>query len=175
MISDTSILWLLPIIFMIHDFEEIVPITGWMSKNKEYISKRVPARFLGRVDRLSSLTTSQFSAAVGVLFIIFSISTFLAYEFQFYPLYIVLSLGLFLHAFMHIGASIYLRRWTPGAATSLVLLIPYGLLSIDYFIRNDLLHFPSLLIYIVLVAVLFAPLLMFLHFIGRKLSRPESR
>ncbi|QSF44178.1 HXXEE domain-containing protein [Paenibacillus tianjinensis] len=175
LISDTSILWLLPIIFMIHDFEEIIPIPGWVQRNKEQIYNKIPSFAKARVEKMSSLTGSQFSAAVGVLFVLFSAAAFLAYEYHFYLLYMVLSLGLFLHAFFHIGVSLFLRRWTPGVATSVLLLLPYGVLSIDYFNRNDLFVFPDILYFSLIVILLFMPFLQFLHFIGRKLARSEHQ
>ncbi|MFC3748559.1 HXXEE domain-containing protein [Paenibacillus sp. GCM10012306] len=173
-ISDTSILWLLPIIFMLHDFEEIIPIPGWLHRNREDILKKVPNALRSRVGKMSALTAPQFSAAVGVLFVIFSIATFLAYEYEFFLLYIVLSLGLFLHAFFHIGVSLYLRRWTPGVVTSVVLLLPYGVLSIDYFIRNHLLVFPDIVYSALVVIIFFFPFLRLLHFIGKKLTKSEQ-
>lgn len=52
LISDTAILWLLPIIFMIHDFEEIIPTPGWVQRNKEQIYNKIPGFAKSRVENV---------------------------------------------------------------------------------------------------------------------------
>lgn len=52
-----AIAWLFPIIFMIHDFEEIVMINAWQQKNKQYIQnmkdKYIPFKFKGSTASIS--------------------------------------------------------------------------------------------------------------------------
>jgi len=38
----STIIWLLPIVFMIHDFEEIIFFKSWMNKNKDYLIEKFP-------------------------------------------------------------------------------------------------------------------------------------
>lgn len=60
------IIWLFPILFMIHDFEEIIIIKSWQQKNKEYIENRlqkfVPFNF--------KASTAAFSIGVAEEFVI---------------------------------------------------------------------------------------------------------
>ena len=37
-----AIVWFFPILFMFHDFEEIILIQQWISKNRHYLSERFP-------------------------------------------------------------------------------------------------------------------------------------
>jgi hypothetical protein len=38
-----TLMWLLPIVFMFHDFEEIIMFKPWMNANYAALEKRLPA------------------------------------------------------------------------------------------------------------------------------------
>ena len=40
------IIWLLPIVFMIHDFEKIIFFKSWISKNKDYLTEKILILFI---------------------------------------------------------------------------------------------------------------------------------
>ena len=51
------IVWGLLIVFMIHDFEEIIFFKSWINRNKEYLTEKFPKiskRFLLRMGSLST-------------------------------------------------------------------------------------------------------------------------
>ncbi|MDT8719218.1 HXXEE domain-containing protein [Clostridium sp. 19966] len=43
-------IWIFPVIFILHDFEEIIMITAWKQRNKKYIEslkiKHIPIDFI---------------------------------------------------------------------------------------------------------------------------------
>jgi len=53
----STLVWLLPIVFMIHDFEEIIFFKPWIHKNRDYLAKKYPkiaSLFLRHLGRLST-------------------------------------------------------------------------------------------------------------------------
>ncbi|MDR2927860.1 MAG: HXXEE domain-containing protein [Cytophagaceae bacterium] len=49
------IIWLLPIVLMIHDFEEIIFFKSWINQNRDCMTEKFPKiakRFLLRFDNL---------------------------------------------------------------------------------------------------------------------------
>ena len=66
-----NIIWLLPLVFMLHDFEEIIFVEWWVNKNKEVLLKRFP-----RVAKMySGLSTIAFALAVSEEYIILLLIT----------------------------------------------------------------------------------------------------
>ncbi|RYM02943.1 HXXEE domain-containing protein [Sporolactobacillus sp. THM7-7] len=50
------LIWLFPILFMFHDFEEIIFMKSWLIKNKYYLSQRFPRftkKMLSHLEHLS--------------------------------------------------------------------------------------------------------------------------
>lgn len=121
--TDT-VLWLLPVVFMLHDFEEILMTRAWLRKNSADLRARfsggraaaLAERFLARQEQLS---TAAFALAVAVEFAALSGFTALAAELRLYSAWAGVLLIFFLHLLMHIGQWIALRRYVPTVLTSL--------------------------------------------------------
>ena len=114
-----TLMWLLPIVFMFHDFEEIIMFKPWLDSNRVTLEKRFPKwamRFLSGQDKMS---TSAFALAVAEEFIILSALTLLAVELELYPLWAGMLLGFFIHLLVHLGQFIVYRRYVPVILTSL--------------------------------------------------------
>ena len=71
---DKFILLLFPIIFMIHEFEEIIMIEKWMNKNRSDFDRRFP-RIAQRMNKFMDIDTRNFSIIVAEEFFIVSILT----------------------------------------------------------------------------------------------------
>ena len=113
-------LLLLPIIFIFHDMEEIIGF-GWFFKNNPWLYDRFPKVMKPYI----GWTHEGFAAAVYEEFIPFFGISLLAYYFPCEVLY-GLWMGIFLsltgHFLIHIGHSIYIRKFIPCLATSLICL-----------------------------------------------------
>ena len=113
-------LLLLPIIFIFHDMEEIIGF-GWFFKNNPWLYDRFPKVMKPYI----GWTHEGFAAAVYEEFIPFFGISLLAYYFPCVVLY-GLWTGVFLaltgHFMIHIGHSIYIRKFIPCLATSLICL-----------------------------------------------------
>lgn len=117
--TDT-VLWLLPVVFMLHDFEEILMTRAWLRKNSADLRARfsggraaaLAERFLARQEQLS---TAAFALAVAVEFAALSGFTALAAELRLYSAWA----GVLLIFLLHLGQWIALRRYVPTVLTSL--------------------------------------------------------
>ncbi|RDI40948.1 HXXEE domain-containing protein [Falsibacillus pallidus] len=125
------LIWLFPIIFAIHDFEEIVVVEKWIGRNRKDLHERLPKKAIFYFEKNFAKKTNQFSLVVFVEFVVISLSTILLYLEGFQGwckwLYLGLMSVFVLHSLTHIGQAILLKRYTPGIITSVVLIIPYGL------------------------------------------------
>jgi len=65
---NTILVSSLPIIFMLHDFEEIIMMKPWMKKNEEYICVRFPKLGPKLVSHLKDTSTEGFALCVAILF-----------------------------------------------------------------------------------------------------------
>lgn len=111
-------LLLLPIIFIIHDMEEIVGF-GWFFRNNPWLFDRYP-KFM---DMYRDLKEMAWKIGVYEEFIPFFGLSLLAYYFQSDILNAVwfgFFLDLVAHFFVHIGLSIKIRKFIPSVITSCV-------------------------------------------------------
>ncbi|MBQ9361487.1 MAG: HXXEE domain-containing protein [Lachnospiraceae bacterium] len=111
---------LLPIIFIFHDMEEIIGF-GWFFRKNPQIFERFP-----RITKAyKDYTTAGMALAVYEEFIPFFGISLLAYYFEIDVLYILwfgLTISLTVHFVVHIGQSIYVRKYIPSLITSIICL-----------------------------------------------------
>jgi Protein of unknown function with HXXEE motif len=79
-----SVLWLFPILFMFHDFEEILTVEKWMKHNKEQVLAVLPKSARKFFYSSFQMTTVQFAEDVFWIFLAITIATVLAVIFSFY-------------------------------------------------------------------------------------------
>ena len=101
MMDFKIIVWLLPIVFMIHDFEEIIFFKSWVMKNKEYLSRKFPKLSKRFLVQLENLSVPAFSLAVAEEFVILSIVTVLSVLYDSYLLWLGIFMGFFIHLLVH--------------------------------------------------------------------------
>ena len=109
---------LLPLIFIFHDMEELAGF-GWFFKKNPYLFERFPKV----MNTYRGFTIEGFTLAVYEEFIPFFGLSLLAYYFPcdiLYGLWFGMFLALFGHFFIHIGHSIYIRKYIPCVATSII-------------------------------------------------------
>ncbi|KQL52426.1 hypothetical protein AN964_01955 [Heyndrickxia shackletonii] len=154
------LVWLFPIIFAIHDFEEIIVVEKWIAKNKQDLVHKLPKRAKNFFEKNFAMKTDQFSIVVFAEFIIISLATLFVFLNGFTGFYKWFYLGLFavlfLHSFTHIGQAILLRRYTPGVITSIFFLIPYGLWFYKVVLQKNMISYSDIWISIPVGVILFA-------------------
>ncbi len=168
-----TLIWLFPIMFVIHDFEEIIMVETWMKKNSDVIYERLPRKIADRVIKQFSMTTAQFAVAVLVIFLFVSSSTIMANQFVIQGslaniyIFTIITLTFFLHSFTHIGQSIFLRSITPGSLTSMIIIIPYSLVLYNTLLLNEVLTWKIIFACLPFV-LLIIPIALLAHWIGKK-------
>ncbi len=119
------LVWILPIFFMMHDFEEIIMAEVWGKRNYTKIQLLFPRRQPFGLGNGISWQTPSFSVAVAIEFIMFSAISFLSVVYQNYIIWFSAFLGLIIHmAFIHIAVCFPFKGYVPGVVTSIASLPP---------------------------------------------------
>ncbi|MEH7226101.1 HXXEE domain-containing protein [Bacillus sp. JJ1566] len=168
-----TLIWLFPIMFILHDFEEIIMVERWMKRNSTVLYDILPDRIAKRVIKQFSMSTAQFAVAVLILFLFVSSSTVMANQYVIQGLlgniyiFTIITLVFFLHAFTHIAQSIILRSLTPGALTSLIVIIPYSLVLYRSLLLNEVITWKIIFLCLPF-CLLIIPVALLAHWIGKK-------
>ena len=165
---------LLPILFIFHDMEEIVGLGHFYTKNMWLFD-----RFPKILNAYRGITHEGFSAAVYEEFIPFFGISLLAYYFPNQILFAIWY-GVFLsltgHFFIHIGQAIYIRKYIPCLATSIIclpvciLILVKSAAFIDWGIMSVLITIAG--IALMIVNFKFAHWVM--HIVNKKASMPGN-
>ncbi|MFT3947620.1 MAG: HXXEE domain-containing protein [Agriterribacter sp.] len=115
---------ILPLVFMFHDFEEIIFFKKWFKNNKDNLLRRFPKIATKILPHFENISTASFSLAVAEEFILLSaISVYAVYN-EIYLLWYGIFIGFFIHIIIHIIQWIIYRRYIPCIVTSF-LVLPY--------------------------------------------------
>jgi hypothetical protein len=174
-ITTSTLLWLFPIAFMFHDFEEIMFWEPWLSKHGDEIKRRVPAFMIKPVSAIVEKSTAQASLPILLIFSLTVLSTFVAVEHQNYPLFLLASAVFFIHGFMHLGQALILRSYVPAMITSALIIIPYGLALYGRLIEEGIVDLTGLLIYFPLSVILLVPFILLMHQVGDYVFQKVAR
>lgn len=119
------IVWMFPIIFMLHDFEEIMMAEVWGKHYRKAINTACPKRQPFGLNYVHNYQTPTFSVVVEILFLFFSLISFFSVIFQNYFLWYSAFLGVTLHLFfVHMLICIKFKHYVPGVITSILFLLP---------------------------------------------------
>lgn len=116
------LIWLFPILFMIHDFEEIIFMRAWLGKNKSFLQMRFPRLSKKMLPHFEQLTTSAFALGVAEEFILISIITVVSYLKDWYGLWIGAFIAFALHLVVHCIQVFIVRKYIPVIVTSVICL-----------------------------------------------------
>ena len=165
-------IWLLPLLFVFHDFEEIIGMRAWTARNAADICQRFP-RF---AFIFKSTTTEGFALAVAEEFVLLLIICGLT--FTGIRAFSLLWLGTFiaftLHLVVHIGQAVVIRKYIPALATS-ILLLPISIwIAIDCIAAIDG-SVIEIVAYSVVAAIAVGANLFLAHWIARKFNEWQER
>ena len=161
MMDFKKIVWLFPIVFMFHDFEEIIFFKSWITKNRQTLSERFPKLSKRFFTRFENLSVQAFALAVAEEFVLLSIVTVLSVIFESYLLWLGIFMGFFIHLLVHLIQWIVFRRYIPAIYTSIISLI-YCVFTLNFILKNNLFEAREVVIWsfigfgIVVVNIFFA-------------------
>ncbi|MCF1616505.1 HXXEE domain-containing protein [Tetragenococcus koreensis] len=120
------IIWSLPILFMLHDLEEIIIVKPWQIKYRTKLSH-------AKLKPFNHFKLPE-SGAVAILieFIILTIVALLASLYQTYLLWFAVDFVFIFHFFGHYVLSLVFKGYVPGLYTAIILL-PLCLINIISF------------------------------------------
>lgn len=163
------LLWLLPVVFFIHDGEEIAAMEWWLRKNKNnpWITKFSPVSI-----PWDKNITLQFSFAVLLIGSILTCVTFLTVRTfdigsPFNALFAGFVTVFLLDGVKHVGASIALKAYTPGVITAAFLEIPYGIYALNRLLSSGIVDATAC----VMGTLISLPLILFLVWFGLTLGK----
>lgn len=150
--GTNEIILLFPIIFMLHELEEIIFVKSWVEqrRNKPGIKNQYWVKALTKYP----LTAAAFSIIIAEEFVIVALLTIASAKWQLYALFAGLLLAYGLHLLKHIGDMVRWRTYVPGGPTSLVTLPVVAWMLYSLLARPDVALWPVLLWGLVLGAAL---------------------
>ncbi|MGM9740041.1 MAG: HXXEE domain-containing protein [Candidatus Cryptobacteroides sp.] len=127
--SGLSILLLvlpLPIVFIVHDLEEIFLLSKWMLRNKDGVAARFP-KTAPLLDRLAGLGTRGFAiAAAEELLVLFLVTAYVLAQCPYArEIWTAIFLAFSIHLLVHVVQAVLVCGYVPGLVTS-ILLLPYA-------------------------------------------------
>jgi hypothetical protein len=125
---------LLPLVFMLHDFEEIIMFSPWLEKNRDELKRRFP-----RIDKIvmsnhDHLSTSAFAVAVLHEFFIIAFITYISLYFDSYHWWFGAFAAFSLHLIVHIVQWVIYGKYVPVILTS-ILALPYCTYTFARFLK----------------------------------------
>lgn len=118
-------IWLFPILFIVHDMEEIIGFGIWLTKNRAMLDKKYP-----QISRTyQNFSTEGMSVAVLeelLLCLLFCVLAVVTDSKYIYLLWLGGFVGYTLHLIIHIGQVVVIRKYIPALITS-VLCLPISI------------------------------------------------
>jgi hypothetical protein len=177
--SLPTLIWLFPIAFMLHDFEELIGFEPWLKRHgsdvRAKLQKVLPTALMPRVGALLGKSTTEFAVPVCLIFLLTAISSFIAVELHSYAFFLAASAAFTLHGLMHIGQSIAMHRYVPALATSILIVLPYGVLLYPRLVAEGIVTWPGLLLYGLIGIVAILPIILGMHWLGDKCTGTARR
>lgn len=130
-----AIVWILPIIFMLHDFEEIIMVGSWKMRHEKLLERLVKEKgkdiMSTKAPYKDFRSTASFSVAVLIIFFCFSFISLLSCFFNSYFVWYGVCFAFVIHCVLHFKMCLQLKYYVPGVATAAVFL-PVGIYLLWY-------------------------------------------
>ena len=155
------------VLFMIHEFEEIIFIKKFIEKNK--VVKNMKNELFVKIKE-SYPSTETTSLMIAEEFIILSTLLFIASEFRMYEIVLSLFIVYIAHLVPHIYDALRYRKFSLGSRTSFII-FPLGILIIWNVILNKEINLVIFILCVIIIGFLMILNLIFLHKISKKIDK----
>lgn len=163
------LIWSFLIVFMVHNFEEIIMIEKWFHTTYPDIKEKLPAFARNELEKRKQITTVQFTMAVFVLFLIVSLFIILTILQGYFFLFVGFNLFFSLNIVTHITQAIVLRCYVPGLWTTIFVILPYNL-YFYYYLELHQLYYTFNFLDSVIIVLCLLPALLLAHKLAEKWS-----
>ena len=155
------------VLFMIHEFEEIIFVKKFIEKNK-VVKDMKNELFVKKKESYPSTETT--SLMIAEEFIILSTLLSIASEFRMYEIVLSLFIVYIAHLVPHMYDALRYRKFSPGSRTSFII-FPLGILIIWNVILNKEINLVILILCVIIIGFLMILNLLFLHKISKKIDK----
>lgn len=147
---------LLPVVFIIHEYEEIIMFRRWLSRNREELNKRFPQfeKFLVR-RHLFDYSTATFAVGTVHEFILVATVSLCAVWQGAYQWWFAVLIGHSIHLLIHLIQWMIYRKYIPVIVTTL-LTLPYCIYAFAKFTDAAFLSSSQMLLWTTIGVVLTA-------------------
>lgn len=120
-----TLFWLGPLVFLIHDLEEVFLARAWVEQNRS----RIAGTAFEPVVEAMGYEPGKFGLVVALATIVYGVIAWSAAR-ACQPglrmnLYVATVLTLFVNVITHLGQTLLLRMYTPGVVTAVLVVLPY--------------------------------------------------
>ncbi len=122
MLDINFLIWMLPIFFIFHDFEEIIFMKSWFEKNGEELKQKYPKIAKKMLPHMEEVTTASFAFGVWEEFVLATVVTVITYQYETYTMWLGIFMAFTFHLILHCLQAVAMRRYVPVVATSIFLL-----------------------------------------------------
>lgn len=170
-----KLMLLLPIMFMLHEYEEVVMFKQWIFQNRENLKRHFPKVEAFITERgLFDYSTSTFAVGTAHEFILLSVVSFFAVWQGTYQWWFAVLMGHSIHLFIHLAQWIIYRKYIPVIVTTL-LTLPYCIYAFVKFTDTTSLSPLQMVLWTVIGITLAALSLLSAFFLMSKFYRWEVK
>lgn len=113
-----EMIWLFPILFIVHDMEEIIGYGLWLTKNRAFLDEKYPKIS----NTYKPYSTEGMAAAVMEELVLCLVVCIITRITGFYGLWFGAFVAYTVHLIVHFGQSIVIRKYIPAVITSIICL-----------------------------------------------------
>ncbi len=165
----THTIWLFPILFLIHELEEILGFEKWYVKRKNKLDKYpVVAKKVHKI--FSYYTTKGMLFAIVEQLILCLLVCFIAVKYDFYILWLGAFIGYTIHLIIHFFQSVILKTYIPSFITS-VIELPICFYLIYIVFNHYAFSFINVFYYSIFALIVIALNLFLVHKVMKKIHK----
>ncbi len=161
-----TIIWLFPILFLIHELEEILGFEKWYVRNKDKLNQfPFIAQKMSKVFSYFSTKGMLFATIEQLILLLFI--CLIAIKYDFYILWLGAFIGYTVHLIIHSVQTLVLKTYIPSFITSVVE-IPICFYFIYIIFNRYLFSIDEVIYYSVFAMILIAINLYFVHYVMKR-------
>ena len=120
--------WLLPLVFVVHDGEELFTMPAWLAAHRSMLDAiAAGSPFAARIVATAPTSTARAAVAIGLVFALLLVVTTgvtLGRARAWFLAYCSLLGLLYLHVFTHVAQAVFFRSYVPGLFGAVFVLLP---------------------------------------------------
>lgn len=150
-----TLMWSFAIVFMLHEFEEIIMLKPWLERHGPELSARFPRAASRIIGQFGGVSTSAIAFAILEEFVVLAIVILLCVAYGAYDVWSGVVTGYTLHTVAHLGQFAAYRKYCPFVFTS-ILSVPYGTYCLLFLYRSGHVSWQGHLLWTVIAIFLIA-------------------